>query len=272
MNTISTAEPLIVAITGGADGIGKEIARQFSESGAKVAIGDLDVHRAQRTACELQVRAYPLNVTSPESFRDFFQCVHNDLGPIDVLVSNAGLMHVGPFEYESEKATRAQVEVNLLGVIHGIKTIVPSMLARGSGHLITLASAASTLAPPGEATYTATKHGVLGYLKAVRAELAGTGINVTAVMPGVVDTTLARGTVSGAAPLLMPNEVARVVVQAVARPRFEITLPRYIGPLTRLVNILPTILRDKVFSWLVPNQLKDASKPARADYEADFTE
>src|SRR5699024_825334 len=152
----------------------------------------------------------------------------------DVLVNNAGLMWVGSFEEEPESAARAQLSVNLLGVINGIKAAAPAMRRARRGHLITVASAASILPTPGEAFYAATKHGVLGYLKAVRTELRGSGVEVTAVMPAVVDTTLAAGTGTGSAPLLQPGDVARAVVAAVDRPRFEITVPAYIGPLTRM--------------------------------------
>src|SRR5699024_3402293 len=95
-------------------------------------------------------------------------------------VNNAGLMWVGSFEEEPESAARAQLSVSLLGVINGIKAAAPAMRRARRGHLITVASAASILPTPGEATYAATKHGVLGYLKAVRTELRGSGVEVTA--------------------------------------------------------------------------------------------
>ncbi|GAA1869238.1 SDR family oxidoreductase [Brevibacterium marinum] len=260
----------VVAITGGARGIGAEIAAGFSAAGAQVAIGDIHLDEAQATGSRLGVRAYRLDVADPESQKEFLTAVARDLGPVDIVVGNAGLMWVGPFEQEPDSAARAQIEVNLLGVINGIKAAAPAMVARGSGHLITVASAGSILPTPGEATYAATKHGVLGYLKAVRAEMRGSGVRVTAIMPGVVDTTLAAGTSSGAAKLLTPAEVARAVVKAAARPRFEVTVPGFIGPGVRVVSLLPTPIRDRIFAALVPNQL-DAKKNQRSGYEASFT-
>lgn len=270
MSRTTTLAGQVVAITGGARGIGREIAAEFTAAGAKVAIGDLDLVQAQATGAELGVLAYRLDVTDPDCVSAFLSEVAHDLGPIDIFVNNAGLMWVGPFAQEPHSAARAQIDVNLLGVINGIKAAAPAMVARRRGQLITVASAGSILPTPGEATYAATKHGVLGYLKAIRAELRGTGVRVTSIMPGVVDTALAAGTSSGAAKLLTPAEVARAVVKAAARPRFEVTVPGFIGPGVKVVNLLPLPIRDRIFAALVPNQL-EARKNQRQDYEASFT-
>ncbi|MDN5636204.1 MAG: SDR family oxidoreductase [Brevibacterium sp.] len=261
----------VVAITGGAHGIGREIAAEFTAAGAQVAIGDIDLDAAQETAAELGAKAYRLDVTDRDCLNAFLTEVAHELGSIDIFVSNAGLMWVGPFAQEPHSAARAQIEVNLLGVINGIKAAAPAMVARGGGHLITVASAGSILPTPGEATYAATKHGVLGYLKAVRAEMRGTGVVVTAIMPGVVDTALAAGTSSGAAKLLTSAEVARSVVKAAARPRFEVTVPGFIGPAVKVANLLPLAVRDRLFGAMVPNQLQ-ARAAARQEYQASFTD
>lgn len=261
----------VIAITGGARGIGRQIAAAFAAAGATVAIGDLDLGETTVTADELGLRAFALDVTDPDAMAGFVAEVAESLGPIDVFVNNAGLMWVGPFAEEPSGAARSQVEVNLLGVINGIKAAAPGMVARGAGHLITVASAASLLPTPGEATYAATKHGVLGYLKTVRVELAGTGVDVTAIMPGVVDTALAAGTDSGAAKLLTPAEVAAVVVEAARRPRFEVTIPGFIGPVRRMVDLLPIRVRDRVFAALVPNQVAQVRRADRSAYESRFS-
>lgn len=260
----------VVAITGAARGIGREIASGFRDIGAQVAIGDVDLEAARATAEELGAHAFGLDVTDPASIAEFHAEVSRTLGPIDVFVSNAGIMWVGPFDQEPQSAARAQIEVNLLGVINGIKAAAPAMIARGRGHLITVASAGSLLPTPGEATYAATKHGVLGYLKAVRAEMRGAGVRLTAIMPSVVDTALAAGTSSGAAKLLTPAGVARAVVRSAAHPKFEVTVPGFIGPGVKVLSLLPTPLRDRIFAALVPNQLR-ARSAARRDYEASFT-
>lgn len=259
----------VVAVTGGAAGIGRAIAEQLAAVGAKVAIGDRDGIGARRAAAEIagDVAGFDLDVTDTAAFTTFLDAVQAKWGRVDVLVNNAGVMWVGPFDAEPEEAARRQLDVNLHGVIRGVKAAAPLMRARGGGHIVTIASAASKVAPPGEATYAATKHGVLGYLRAVRAELAGSGVELSVIMPGVVDTELARGTAAGAAKLLQPADVARVVVSVIERPRFEVTVPRFIGPLTAIVELLPQAARDFLLARMVPNQVASVDKRSRDDYE-----
>ncbi|MEU4646903.1 SDR family oxidoreductase [Nocardia fluminea] len=260
----------VVAVTGGARGIGREIAAQLARAGARVAIGDVDAAAAHATAVGLgaNVRGYGLDVADRASFAAFLAAVEREWGPLDVLVNNAGVMWVGPFDREPETARRRQFDVNVHGVVNGVSLVAPAMRSRGAGHIVTVASAASKLAPPGESSYAATKHAVLGYLSGVRAELRGSGVELSVIMPTVVDTELATGTHTGAVALLQPADVARAVVRTIERPRFEVTVPRYIGPLLRAVNVLPAGLRDRVLLGMVPDQVaavQDSS--SRTHYE-----
>ena len=261
----------VVAVTGGARGIGAEIARQLASAGARVAIGDRDGDAVTATAAALpgDVRGFTLDVTDTESFGGFLTATELALGPIDVLVNNAGVMWVGPFDEESDTATQRMIDVNLGGVIRGVRLAAPAMRDRGRGHIVTIASAAARLSPPGESTYAATKHGVRGYLVGVREELRGSGIELSLIMPSVVDTELAVGTASGAAKLLQPADVARAVVRAIQRPRFEVSIPGYVGPLTRFVDLLPQPLRDLAFRAMVPNQVTATrGSSVRSRYES----
>ncbi|HEX5543315.1 MAG TPA: SDR family oxidoreductase [Micromonospora sp.] len=261
----------VVAVTGGARGIGREIARQLAEAGARVAIGDRDAAAVREAAAQLPgtVEGFDLDVTDTASFAGFLATVEERWGPLDVLVNNAGVMWVGRFDAEPEAATARQLEVNLHGVIRGVKLAAPAMRRRGRGHIVTIASAASKLSPPGEATYAATKHGVLGYLNAVRAELRGSGVRLTVIMPTVVETELAAGTATGAARLLQPRDVAAAVLSALRRPRFEVTVPRFVGPLGRWVNLLPQFGRDLMMRAMVPDQVKAVTGTSvRATYES----
>ncbi|MFD4442346.1 SDR family oxidoreductase [Nocardia sp. NPDC058519] len=271
MGSTKSFDGRVIAVTGAARGIGLAIARQLAEAGARVAIGDLDAGQAAAAAATLPGTAagFALDVTVESSFTRFLDEVESKWGPVDVLVNNAGVMWVGPFDEETEQATRRQLEVNLHGVIRGVRLTAPRMRARGRGHIVTVASAASKLAPPGEATYAATKHGVFGYLSAVREELRGSGVNLSVVMPTVVDTPLAAGTSTGSVDMLTPEDVASAVVGAIAKPRFEVTVPGYVGPLARAVAILPDALRVLVYRKMVPNQVVEANQDSRAAYEKD---
>lgn len=261
----------VIAVTGAARGIGLAIARRLTAAGAFVAIGDLDAEAAIAAAAQLPGAAagFALDVTDSASFGRFLDAVEAQWGTIDVLVNNAGVMWVGPFDEESEQATHRQLEVNLHGVIRGVRLAAPRMRARGRGHIVTVASAASKLAPAGEATYAATKHGVYGYLSAVRAELRGSGVDLSVVMPTVVETELAAGTSSGAVARLTPDDVAAAVAEVIARPRFEVTVPRYVGPLARAAGLLPDALRVAVLRRMVPDQVVALreNRSARARYE-----
>lgn len=261
----------VVAITGGAGGIGRATAQVLARGGASVVIGDLDGSAAAELAATIPgASGEGVDVTDPGSMAAFLDAAETAHGPVDILVLSAGVMWVGPFEQESADTAATQVGINLLGVINGVKAGAARMRGRG-GHIITIASAASLLGPPGEATYAATKHGVYGYLKAVREELRSSGIAISAIMPGVVDTELAAGTATGAAKMLSPTDVARAVVRTISVPRFEVTVPGFIWPLSRLVDLLPPTLRDLLHRIMVPNQVKKADPEAREGYEARFT-
>ncbi|HNP58273.1 MAG TPA: SDR family oxidoreductase [Gordonia sp. (in: high G+C Gram-positive bacteria)] len=251
---------LVIAVTGGGAGIGAAIAAQTAARGARVAIGDLDKAAADATAAAIGGRGYRLDVTDEDSFTKFLADVQSDLGRIDVLVNNAGIMWVGPFDEEPPKASEAMVAVNLLGVIRGVRLAAPGMRARGQGQIVTIASAASKLSPPGESTYAATKHGVLGYLTGVREELRGSGVTLSVIMPGVVETKLAEGTATGAAKLLQPDDVALAVVDIIEQPRFTLTIPGYVGPLVALVGLAPQRVRDQILRRMVPDQVAATRK------------
>jgi short-subunit dehydrogenase len=177
-------------------------------------------------------------------------------------------MWVGPWDQESETIAARQVEVNLHGVVRGMKMVLPLMVARGRGHVVTIASAASLLAPPGEALYAATKHAVYGYSSAVAEEIRGSGVDITVVMPTVVDTELAAGTSHGLTPRLSATQVASAVVSALHRPRFEVFVPRTLGAYFRVAALLPAPLRDRFLRATVPDQTRLTQRQERRGYEA----
>jgi NADP-dependent 3-hydroxy acid dehydrogenase YdfG len=238
----------------------------------KVAIGDLDHATAQKTAAELGhgTVAFQLDVTRRESVKDFLDGVEAQLGPIDVMVNNAGIMQVGHTVWDEDDATTLRmIDINVNGVMHGIKETVPRMLARGRGHVVNVASTAGKGGFPGGATYCGTKHFVVGVSEALRAELRGSGIEVSCVMPVVVNTELASGlTETRGVKQVQPEDVADEIVSALRDARFDVYVPRSVGAITKVMNLLPRSGREGLSRALKADQVLaqiDTSK--RAAYE-----
>ena len=261
----------VVAITGGARGIGEATARALVARGAKVAIGDLDLELAQKTAAALggDTVALELDVTRRESFENFISQVEEHLGPLDVLVNNAGIMPLGAFVDEDDATARRLVDINLHGVIFGTKLAIPGMVRRGSGHIVNLASQAGKGGFPGGATYCATKHAVVGLSEAVRAELRDTGVEVSVVMPAVVNTELGSGLVEArGVKVSEPSDVADAIVDALEAPRFDVWIPRTTVAIHKLMTLLPRAGREAVARALKADQvLANADSNVRAAYE-----
>lgn len=233
----------VAAVTGAARGIGRATAAAFLREGMRVAIGDLDLELAEQTAAELGAGAIalPLDVTSRASMAAFLDATEQQLGPLDVLVNNAGIMLVGRPLWEEDDATaRRQYDINVNGVLFGIKEAVPRLQARGRGHIVNIASGAGIIGFAGGGTYCGTKHYVAGVSEALRAELRGSGIGVSCVMPAVVNTELATGggSVRGLRSV-EPEDVADAIVNAIRRQKFDVYVPRELGVLDRARGFLP---------------------------------
>ena len=261
----------VAAVTGAARGIGKATAKALVREGMKVAIGDLDVDLARRAAGEIggSTIALELNVTDRQSFERFVDEAEERLGGVDVLVNNAGIMPIGRFLEEDDLAARRQLDINVHGVLHGMKIVLPRMLERGRGHVVNLASSAGKAGFPGVATYSGTKHFVVGVSEAVRAELRGTPVELTIVLPGVVDTELMAGVeASRGVRKVSAHDVADAIVDALRAPRFEVYVPPSIGPLARLATVLPRGGRELIVRAVKGDRiLADADARARRGYE-----
>lgn len=214
--------------------------------------------------------ALPLDVTDRAGFTTFLDEVESRLGPLDVLVNNAGIMPIGRFEDESDRTTAHQLAINLHAVIHGTREAVIRMRARSSGHIVNVASAAGKAGFPGGATYCATKHGVVGLSEAVRMELRGSGVEVSVIMPAIVRTELASGlTEARFFKSVEATDVADAIVNALQRPRFEVFVPRSVGSTFWLTRLLPRAAGEWIARSLKGDQiLLNASPEARKEYEA----
>jgi NAD(P)-dependent dehydrogenase (short-subunit alcohol dehydrogenase family) len=155
-------------VTGGGRGIGRAVARALAREGAVVAVADLDGAAARDAAAELGPRAFgaAVDVTDHAAFSAFLDEVERRIGPLEILVNNAGIMPVGPLEEEDAASTARQLELNLHAVIHGTREAMRRMRPRGRGHIVNVASLAGRTGFPWLATYCATKHAVVGLSEA----------------------------------------------------------------------------------------------------------
>jgi len=235
----------VVAITGAARGIGLATAKAFVARGAKVAIGDIDVDLAKQAAASLggDIVALPLDVTSPQSFAEFFDDAERALGPLDILVNNAGVMFDGEFVAESRSTEDKMIDVNLRGAILGCKLAAERFTSRGGGSIINIASMAGVGGFPGVATYCATKFGVVGLTYALREELHPHRIHVSAILPGVVHTELSAGLQlsKGVEHFVSvePEDIAAAVVVTAQTHRAMSFVPRRLRLVLRTALLMP---------------------------------
>ncbi len=265
----SNVKGKVVAVTGGARGIGEATARALAEAGARVAVGDLDAELAALSAQSYGGLGLPLDVTSAESFAGFLDKVEAEYGRIDALVNNAGIMVIGrhldvPVEHQLK-----QLDVNLRGVILGCHAIAPRLITRGGGQIVNIASLAGRFSTPGAAVYSATKAGVLALTDALDAELAEHGVRVSAVMPSFTNTGLISGTTAPAlTPAIEPADVAAAVVSLLEKYRPLATVP----PRLAFSAAQWTLYPQRTRRWLskktgMGSMFLDYDHEARAAYE-----
>lgn len=248
----------VVAITGGARGIGRATAAALITQGARVSIGDIETELAAQTAQALggATIGLPLDVTDRASFEQFLSETESRLGPLDVLINNAGIMPIGPFVEETDRTAARMIDVNLNGVIYGSKLALERFLPRGRGHLVNIASVAGKAGFPGGATYCATKHAVVGLSEAIRAEVRPTEIDVSIVMPVVVNTELGSGLQrSRGVKVVEPEDVADAIVEALQTGRTDVFVPKSVGALFRTMYLVPRSVADFITKILKGDQV-----------------
>jgi NAD(P)-dependent dehydrogenase (short-subunit alcohol dehydrogenase family) len=266
----------VVAITGGARGIGKATAEALSRRGARLALGDVDLAAAEATAAGLGGGsiALALDVSDRGSFERFLDEAERQLGTVDVVINNAGIMPVTPFVEESEGSFRRQIEINLIGVINGTQLALQRMLPRNSGHIVNIASQAGKTGVPGIATYSATKHAVVGLSESVRGEIRGRAIEISCVMPTIVNTELTSGVVDQR--FVKPIEavdVAEAIVGALEVPRFDVYVPKSNRALLRGAYLMPRAAAEWVGRTMGTDKLMtEVDHGARAAYEDRVTQ
>jgi NADP-dependent 3-hydroxy acid dehydrogenase YdfG len=240
-----------VAITGGARGIGRVTAHLLIDQGMRVAIGDVDLSAARRTSSELgpSTVALEVDVTERPSFIAFLEESERQLGPIDVLINNAGIMPLGAFVDEDDATTRRIIDINVHGVINGLKTVLPGMIARRRGHVLNIASQAGKYGFPGGATYCASKAAVINLSRAVQKELRGTGVDLSVISPVAVNTELGLGLAEPRQRQfrkIEPEDVAEAILTTLRTPTFDVHVPKQMKISERISGLLPIGVQDSL--------------------------
>src|SRR5262249_12537989 len=206
-------------ITGGANGIGLGIARAFARAGAKLALADVDAAALASARAELaketQVESFVLDVRDREAYARTADAVEARLGPVSLRFNNGGVALAVPAAEMSYESWDFALGVNLGGVVNGLQTFVPRMLARGrelgGGHVVNTSSGAGLVAPGSGFLYHAAKFAVVGLSESLRSELEPAGIGVSVLCPGPVATKIMYRTAS-----MQPDAAPRLDAQILA--------------------------------------------------------
>jgi 2-hydroxycyclohexanecarboxyl-CoA dehydrogenase len=198
----------VVVVTGGASGIGLGIVQRFAELGHPVAMLDLQREALEREGAALKARGFKVltrevNVADRKQIDDAYAAVRKELGPITIVIANAGYSKTADFRTMSIDIWQDMINVNLTGVFHTIQAALPDMVEKKWGRIVTISSNAAQVGAPDRAHYAASKGGVIGLTKALARELAQYGITSNTIPPSLVDTPMARrGVASGEVPPL----------------------------------------------------------------------
>jgi NADP-dependent 3-hydroxy acid dehydrogenase YdfG len=245
----------VAVVTGAGSGIGRALAIELAQSGAQLAISDIDVHglaRTQRqlTAIGATVKADRLDVTERDAFVSYADTVAAHFGVVNQIYNNAGIGFIGEIDVSKFEDIEKVIDVNYWGVVNGTKAFLPHLIASGDGHVINMSSAFGLFAVPGYGAYCSAKFAVRGFTEALRQEmvLAGHPVKVTAVHPGGIKTAIAQN--AGAAvgldasqiaaifdkklAITSPERAARVIVAGVGKNRARVL----VGPDARTFDIL----------------------------------
>lgn len=239
-----------VFVTGAAQGIGAAIVRRGLAAGHTMVATDVDEEALAALRAELPgIETAALDVRNLDAWQRVVDQTEMRGGPVDVLINNAGVCLPGAAEAVSVEDDRHTVEVNLLGVMYGVRVFLPRFLERGRGHVINVASMAAFAPAPELATYCATKHAVRAYTNSCALDHRHGPIDWTVVCPHAVETPMLEGMRRKRAGLVVfvdapmrPERVADEIVAAIAKPRAEVLVPSARGKVIRFLGLFPGLL------------------------------
>jgi len=239
-----------VLVTGGGNGIGKEIAIRFACEGCNIAIADMDIQAAEKTAKELGrmknniiARAYHVDITDTDQIRKLKIQIEEDISPVDILINNAGIIPMLSLREGTEKEVDRIIQVNITAHLHVTRTFLPGMIERKRGHIAALASMSALHPVGGAVIYSTTKSAVHTFMLALHEEMRQDGhgyVKCTSILPYMVST---RKDIIEAAhfrfPVLSPKDTADIAVDGILRNEVMLSIPRFNLWLTRFFSLFP---------------------------------
>jgi len=249
----------VVLITGAAQGIGRALAHQLADAGARIAAIDLHADALEKLTIELAgkpVAATVGDVTDRAGFNEAVKRLEGTLGPVDLLIANAGIGRETSALTFSAEAIEAIIRVNLIGVVNSIEAVLPGMIARRRGHIAALSSMASYRGLPKMLGYCASKAGVNALLDGMRVELKPYGIAVTTICPAWVRTQMTANLNARLRGILEVEDAARLMLAAIRCRRPMVTFPAGAAWRVRLLRWLPAGWSD----WMVERHLRRISR------------
>ncbi|MFD7995693.1 SDR family NAD(P)-dependent oxidoreductase [Streptomyces mexicanus] len=235
-------------VTGASSGIGAAVARRLAAQGGwRLVLNGRDRARLEEVARGTSAVVYPADLSGPGAERRLAEFALNSVGRVDLLVAGAGIGWAGPFSTMPQPAIDEVFDVNVLATVHLVRLLLPHMVRQGSGRVVIIGSLAGTVGVREEAVYSAAKAALATFADAVRYELRGTGVGISHVVPGVVDTPFfdRRGVpYRRSRPKPVPaGQVADAVWEAVARGRDEVYVPRWTRVPGRVRGVAPGLYR-----------------------------
>ena len=222
-------------VTGSTSGIGLGIAKVLAAHGANIVLngfGDVDSARAEFRDIQSQLGYHPADMSKPDQIADMLAYAERTMGAVDILVNNAGIQHVANVEDFPVEKWDAIIAINLSSAFHTTRLVLPGMKTRGWGRILNIASTHGLVASAAKSAYVASKHGLIGFTKAVALETATTGVTVNAICPGWVLTPLVQQQVDArAAKDGVDGDEAKRRLLADKQPSLQFTTPAQLGEL-----------------------------------------
>ncbi len=250
---MSTFQDKNVLITGGAGDIGRLMGRMALEAGAgRLIVWDVDERSMQQFIDMMEdknhrLSCYRVDLSEPEEIYEAASLVLQEIGTIDILINNAGVVTGKLFHEHKQEEIELSMAVNATGAMHTTRAFIPSMMEQGSGHIVNIASASGLLANPRMSVYAASKWALSGWSESLRLEMQQDGhdIKVTTVQPGYIKTGMFAGVKAPLlTPLLEPEYIAGKIIKAIQNNRFMLREPFMVKLTPFLKGILPAKLFD----------------------------